>query len=554
MFHILQQRLSEPMPTHVSSCDHSKLRRLLAGQLSADQQLLVEAHLDECRSCCETLESLAADASWWEDASDLLQPEVRRDESSSSALIPSSPLSSVESTVGDIPLDFLEASDSPAMLGSLGGYDIIEPIGCGGVGVVLKGYDRELNRFVAVKVLAPHYATSAAARKRFAREAQAAAGVVHSHVLAIHSVDASGRLPYLVMPLVTGESLQERIAREGSLSLEEILRIGSQAARGLQAAHDQGLVHRDIKPGNILLERGVERVMLTDFGLARAVDDASMTRSGVIAGTPQFMSPEQARGDSIDHRSDLFSLGSVLYTMAAGRPPFRAETTMGLLNRIVETEPRSLQEINAAVPEWLCAIVARLHAKLPDARFESAGQLAELLEDCLAHVQQPTVSPLPGSLQKSRHRRSLRRLVVPGIVGALSVIAAVFFWPESNAKTDAVIADSTSEANGELAFPENSGAEVVDGSMSVASSAAEPAVSSDAFAGKSASTDSELFLPNPLHDESQVDSDLLSIENEIDALDELVEPPLFDGFPLSTILQPNAQSLPATTPQSTSED
>ena len=208
------------MPTQVSSCDHSKLQQLLAGQLSADEQSIVEMHLDECRSCCEALERLAADASWWQDASDLLQPDAPRNEQSSSDLIPSSPLSSVESTVGDIPLDFLEASDSPAMLGSLGGYDIIEPIGCGGMGVVLKGYDRELNRFVAVKVLAPHYATSAAARKRFAREAQAAAAVVHQHVLAIHSVDASGRLPYLVMPLVTGESLQQRIEREGSLSLE----------------------------------------------------------------------------------------------------------------------------------------------------------------------------------------------------------------------------------------------------------------------------------------------------------------------------------------------
>ena len=542
------------MPTQVSSCDHSKLQQLLAGLLSVDEQSVVESHLNDCDLCCEALEGLAADASWWQDASDLLQPEVRGDGASSSALIPSSPLSSVESTIGDIPLDFLEASDSPAMLGSLGGYDIIEPIGCGGMGVVLKGYDRELNRFVAVKVLAPHYATSAAARKRFAREAQAAAAVVHPHVLAIHSVDASGRLPYLIMPLVTGESLQQRIEREGSLSLEEILRIGSQAARGLQAAHDQGLVHRDIKPGNILLERGVERVMLTDFGLARAVDDASMTRSGVIAGTPQFMSPEQARGDSIDHRSDLFSLGSVLYTMAAGRPPFRAETTMGLLNRIVETEPRSLQEVNSVVPEWLAAIVNRLHAKQPNARFESAGDLAEVLEDCLAHVQQPTVSPLPASLQRSRQRRPLRRLVVVGIVCTLSVTAAVFFWPESNATPDALVSDSTSEANGELAFLENGGAEVDDDPLFAASPAAEQDVSSDAFAGESAATDSELFLPNPLLVESQVDSDLLSIENEIDALDELVEPALLDGFPLSTILQPNTQSLPATTPQSTSED
>jgi serine/threonine protein kinase len=261
-----------------------------------------------------------------------------------------SPLSTVESSVGKVPLDFLEPSDSPMMLGMLGDYDIIEPIGCGGMGVVLKGYDSKLNRFVAVKVLAPHYATSAAARKRFAREAKAAAAVVHPHVLAIHSVDSTGRLPFLVMPFVDGESLQERVRRNGQLGTKEVLRIGIQAARGLQAAHEQGLVHRNIKPGNILLERDVERAMLTDFGLARAVDDASMTRSGVIAGTPQFMSPEQARGEAVDHRSDLFSLGSVLYTMCAGRPPFRAETTMGLLRRIIDVDPRPLPEVNADIP------------------------------------------------------------------------------------------------------------------------------------------------------------------------------------------------------------
>ena len=540
------------MPTQVSFCDHSKLQQLLAGQLSADEQSLVEMHLDDCHSCCEALEGLAANASWWQDASDLLQPDASRNEQPSSVLIPSSPLSSVESTVGDIPLDFLEASDSPAMLGSLGGYDIIEPIGCGGMGVVLKGYDRELNRFVAVKVLAPHYATSAAARKRFAREAQAAAAVVHPHVLAIHSVDASGRLPYLVMPLVTGESLQQRIAREASLSLEEILRIGSQAARGLQAAHDQGLVHRDIKPGNILLERGVERVMLTDFGLARAVDDASMTRSGVIAGTQQFMSPEQARGDSIDHRSDLFSLGSVLYTMAAGRPPFRAETTMGLLNRIVETEPRSLQEINPSIPEWLCAVVARLHAKSPDARVGSAGDLAELLEDCLAHVQQPTVSPLPVVLRATKYRRPLRRWATAVVVAALAVTAAILFWPDSDTPLDSESLSSNGLAsNADF----NDAFEAIDIEGDEAAPEAETAEPASIAAGKE-QLSFNLSLSGPFAEESELAAELLSVSSDVDALDAEVlpappGPPLFPTISLPADHQP---SLPPTVPQSFSED
>jgi serine/threonine protein kinase len=246
---------------------------------------------------------------------------------------------------------------------------------------------------------------------------------VHSHVLAIHSVDATGRLPFLVMPYVDGESLQDRVRRNGPLGTKEVLRIGVQAARGLQAAHEQGLVHRDIKPVNILLERDVDRAMLTDFGLARAVDDASMTRSGVIAGTPQFMSPEQARGEAVDLRSDLFSLGSVFYTMCAGRPPFRAETTMGLLRRIIDVCPRPLREVNADIPEWLAAIIEKLHAKTANDRFESAGELADLLEGCLAHVQQPTRTPLPKSIprQSREQLRSARRTV--GLAAALVVVA-----------------------------------------------------------------------------------------------------------------------------------
>lgn len=429
------------MVVRVSDCNPDRLKLLLDEQLGDAEQGAVSEHLEDCDACRSALETLAAGHEWWDEASSLLAAhldtaEKWHAETSSSAgdsedadfIV--SPLSTVESSVGNVPLDFLEPSDSPAMLGKLGDYDIIEPIGCGGMGVVLKGYDSKLNRFVAVKVLAPHYATSTAARKRFAREAKAAAAVVHPHVLAIHSVDATGRLPFLVMPFVDGESLQERVRRNGQLGTKEVLRIGIQAARGLQAAHEQGLVHRDIKPGNILLERDVERAMLTDFGLARAVDDASMTRSGVIAGTPQFMSPEQARGEAVDHRSDLFSLGSVLYTMCAGRPPFRAETTMGLLRRIIDVDPRPLPEVNSDIPLWLAAIVEKLHAKNADDRFDSAGELADLLEGCLAHVQQPTITPLPDSIpqpavvpKQSRKRTTVFTASLVVVIAVLAVAA-----------------------------------------------------------------------------------------------------------------------------------
>ena len=197
--------------------------------------------------------------------------------------------------------------DRPETLGRLGSYEVLEVLGQGGMGVVLKARDPALDRTVAIKVLTPALAHAATARRRFAREARAAAAVGHEHIVAIHAVDEFRGLPYLVMQYIPGRSLQERLDASGPLEVKEILRIGTQAARALAAAHAQGVVHRDIKPANILLENCVERVKLTDFGLARAIDDASLTQSGVIAGTPQYMAPEQARGEPVDARADLFS-------------------------------------------------------------------------------------------------------------------------------------------------------------------------------------------------------------------------------------------------------
>ncbi|HND51778.1 MAG TPA: serine/threonine-protein kinase, partial [Pirellulaceae bacterium] len=287
----------------------------------------------------------------------------------------------------------------------------------GGMGVVLKAFDTELNRPVAIKVLAPHLAASGAARQRFAREARAAAAVVHEHVVAIHNVESDGTLPFLVMQFVDGEPLQSRIDRLGMLDIATILRIARQTAAGLAAAHSQGLVHRDVKPGNILLVQDVDRALLTDFGLARAADDASLTHTGYHPGTPHYMSPEQARGELIDARSDLFSLGAVLYTMAVGRPPFRAETSFGVLRRITDTAPRAVRELNPQIPEWLAAIIDRLLEKDPAKRVESAARLAQLLESCLAHLQQPLAAGLPDEVvawtDEWRRRTTAVSSVVP---------------------------------------------------------------------------------------------------------------------------------------------
>jgi serine/threonine protein kinase len=316
---------------------------------------------------------------------------------------------------GAVP-DFLIPSEKPGSLGRLDHYEVLEVVGRGGMGVVLKGFDEKLHRVVAIKVLAAELAVSGTARQRFTREARAAAAVSHEHVVTIHAVEEDHRPPYLVMQFVDGVSLQAKLDREGPLGLKEILRIGLQTAEGLAAAHRQGLVHRDIKPANILLENGVERVKITDFGLARAVDDASLTQSGVIAGTPLYMSPEQAAGEPIDHRSDLFSLGSVLYVLCTGRPPFRAEGTQAVLRRVIDDTPRPIREVNQEIPGWLCDLIARLHAKKPADRFASARDVAELLGQHLADVQQPGQAVMPRAVENRPPARPVRKRRWVGLV------------------------------------------------------------------------------------------------------------------------------------------
>ncbi|MCA9064140.1 MAG: protein kinase [Planctomycetaceae bacterium] len=289
---------------------------------------------------------------------------------------------------------FLETSDDPGLLGMLGQYEIIELIGRGGMGVVFRARDPRLNRVVAIKVLAPELAAHPNARLRFLREAQAAAAISHPHVVTIHAVeDHAGEkqpaLPFLVMECIVGQTLQQKIDRTGSLRVTEIVRISHQIAEGLVAAHRRGLIHRDIKPANILLENGVERVKITDFGLARAVDDVTITRTGEVSGTPQYMSPEQASGERVDHRSDLFSLGCVMYAMCTGRSPFRATSVAAAIKRVCQDPARPIHEINPEIPDWLVDLIDALLQKDPELRPQSTGEVAQLLEQELAALQSP---------------------------------------------------------------------------------------------------------------------------------------------------------------------
>jgi len=410
-------------PSHCP--DTARLRGFRDGSLLDADQHAVAAHIESCAWCRAQLERWAQDpaASACQRA-DLTtagrsetwdRPACR----SEGATEPDG-----EPGAGDVAIDFLAPSDRPGSLGRLGPYEVLDRIGQGGMGIVLKAHETRLNRVVAVKVLMPALAGSDLARRRFTREAQAAAAVCHEHVDTIHAVDEAAGLPYLVMQLVAGQSLQQKLKREGPLGLKETLRIGMQIASGLAAAHAQGLVHRDIKPGNIMLENGVARVKITDFGLARPVDDVSLSVSGTIAGTPYYMSPEQACGEPIDRRADLFSLGSVLYAMCTGQPPFKADSTVAVLRQVSDEPPRPIRDLNPDVPEWLAAIIAKLMAKDPAGRYQTAADVADVLARRLAELEQP---PQPASTVTAAGaapgRRAPRMLEVVAVLLSLAALA-----------------------------------------------------------------------------------------------------------------------------------
>lgn len=408
------------------ACDDQLLLAMLREELPGDDSDALLDHVEACAHCQQRLSDLAAPGEDWRRATDAMWGAVDPAGKSLSFDLPTvhqHPTAWTESMGRQL----LSPPSHPEMLGRLGRYEVERLIGSGGMGIVFKAFDTELNRPVAIKLLAPYLAGSGPARRRFAREARAAAAVVHQHVIPIHNVETEGELPYIVMQYISGESLQDRIDREGSLELCEILRIGMQVADGLAAAHQQGLVHRDIKPANIMLEEDVDKSLITDFGLARAVDDASLTRAGFHPGTPQYMSPEQASGHSVDARSDLFSLGSVLYTMCTGRPPFRADNSLSVMRRISEEEATSIREINPTIPDWLCTLIAKLMAKgLPD-RLQTARSVCHLLEACLSHVQQPSNS-LPKILEPTNQQRYSPTLKnVTGAIAMVSFLVVIWF-------------------------------------------------------------------------------------------------------------------------------
>lgn len=352
---------------------------------------------------------------------------------------------SADSHTDAIDLSFLKPSADTRLLGMLGHYEIHEVLGHGAFGIVLGARDTKLERNVAIKALFPHLARTSPPRKRFLREARAGAAIRNGNVIQVFAVEEEP-IPYIVMERVRGGTLQDWIDEEGPLEVERILPIAIQLVQALSAAHASGLIHRDVKPSNILVEqRGEIRVVLTDFGLARTMDDASLTQSGFVAGTPMYMSPEQAQGLAIDPRSDQFSLGSVLYLMLTGRPPFRASTTLGVMRRVAQAQPRAIAEIVPDAPQWFVEIIGRLMHPHKEQRYESLEPLvAELKRAHAAWIEHgdfrmPTPVPnqnlLPagplkgasreaGSILPSNPTRKMSPLGV--VIGIAAAVVAIF--------------------------------------------------------------------------------------------------------------------------------
>ena len=420
---------------HISRDD---LLEMLQSEVDTDKTRTIGAHLHQCESCRQALDALSARPEIWNKTPELLkdQPVTRffanSEKNEHTTDLPRSGQENFDDSEWKQPLDgILDPPKHPEMIGRIGKYDLEREVGRGGMGVVFKAHDAELNRPLAIKVLAPHLASHGTARKRFAQEARAAAGVLHPNVIAVHDVNNEGKTPFIVMQYIAGPSLQKLVDENGPLSEIEIVSIALQIAAGLTPAHARGLVHRDIKPANILIEQGVSRVVITDFGLARAEDDASLTRTGWLTGTPNYMSPEQARGERLDHRSDLFSLGSLIYFLATGRLPFRAESPLGVLTRIQNESPTPVRQINHQISKTLADIIEVLLRKNADERFQSAGELHNLLEQHLAHLHQPDVAK-PPKVASSKPSNSNWKPIAAVLV-CLGILGGGYFgiqqWP-----------------------------------------------------------------------------------------------------------------------------
>jgi serine/threonine protein kinase len=333
-------------------------------------------------------------------------------------------------------LEFLGPPVREEDLGTLGPFRVVDLLGHGGMGIVLEGRDDALDRVVALKVLRPALAHGRE-RARFVREARAAARVRHDHVVEVYSVaNPPEDLPYIVMECLDGPTLAEAIRRAGRLGPREAAQVALHVAEGLAAAHGAGLVHRDIKPSNVMLDPAKGRTKIMDFGLARpATEPSDVTQDSSTVGTPAYMSPEQAQGDAVDVRTDIYSLGATLYEALTGEPPFRG-TASAVLRQVIESDPPAPRRINSALPKDLETICMKAMARCVGGRYPTARDLAD---DLGRFLRGETILARPAGVLEKTWRFSRRRPLVAGLAASLAVVSlggiAGIVWQWRRAET-----------------------------------------------------------------------------------------------------------------------
>jgi serine/threonine protein kinase len=338
------------------------------------------------------------------------------------------PLAHAAATQEEAPslsLTFLSPPQEPDEIGRLGPYRVLRILGQGGMGIVFEAEDPALARRVALKVMRPEGDRALAAR-RFLREARLTASVRSENIVTIHQVGEINGMPFLAMELLPGESLASWLQRGQRPMAAQLFDLAVQTARGLDVAHRAGLVHRDIKPANIWLEPASGRVKILDFGLARPTrDPTNLTQAGMVLGTPAYMAPEQAEGKEVDARSDLFSLGCVLYEYATGIAPFAGSSPFAILKAMALHDPKTPSKINPAIPTALGALILRLMNKKPADRPESAAAVLKTLEEIGAPLGlRPDSGPPPAAPMP---RRPISKRLIAGLAGlALCLLLAVF--------------------------------------------------------------------------------------------------------------------------------
>src|SRR5262245_27804464 len=382
----------------LSACpEAAHWRRLLLDQLPASEAQALQRHLDGCPECQAIVREMKNETISPESASSVsdLQPPV--DEYRT----PTPPLPNFPTGVTRREVSVaLAPPQGPGELGRISIYRVLKELGKGGMGAVYLAEDAQLRRRVALKIMLAACAADPIAKERFLREARAAAAIKHDNVITIHHVAEANGCPFIVMEFLEGVSLDRWLLRKPRPALWQILRIGREAAEGLAAAHRLGMVHRDVKPANLWLEAPTGRVKVLDFGLAHVErDDAQLTGPGQVMGTPAYMSPEQGRGQQVDHRSDLFSLGCVLYRLCTGNPPFRGNTAMAMLTALAVDTPAPIAPLNPEIPAALEALVMQLLEKDPARRSQSAQGVADALRaiahDITARAQAISAAPIP---------------------------------------------------------------------------------------------------------------------------------------------------------------